>query len=229
MPRLNLPQFIQNLGREAAGARPHGPPEPLDPALARLRAFQSARLAADYADLLESPRFGAAARYFLSEVYAARDFSQRDRDLARFHELLTRLLPAEMLALLADGVRLNRLSADLDATLLARLQADFGFPDPLPLAVYDAAYRACDNRAAREEQLDLLERVLTEVGEGARLPLVGAALRLAAVPARRAGWEELHGYLWRGREAFAPLGAATGEFVGRIVGGERARLARVYF
>lgn len=50
----------------------------LDPGLAVLRAWQSQRLARTYADLLDDPAYAPACRFFLSEIYAARDFSQRD-------------------------------------------------------------------------------------------------------------------------------------------------------
>ena len=51
--------------------------------VARLKAYQQRRFARSYADLLESPRYGAAARFFLDDLYGPRDFSERDAQFAR--------------------------------------------------------------------------------------------------------------------------------------------------
>jgi hypothetical protein len=56
---------IQNLRREELAA------EPLEPALALLKAWQSQRLARTYADLLATDRYRLACRFFL-ELRAAR-------------------------------------------------------------------------------------------------------------------------------------------------------------
>jgi len=48
-----------------------------------LKTFQQRRLSRTYADLLASARYGAAARYFLDELYGPKDFSARDAQFAR--------------------------------------------------------------------------------------------------------------------------------------------------
>lgn len=62
--------------------------------LAMLRAWQADRLAHTYADLLADPHDRPACEFFLSDIYAPRDFSQRDHDLERIHQFLARVLPA---------------------------------------------------------------------------------------------------------------------------------------
>ena len=61
-----------------------------------LREWQSERLAHTHADLLADRRFGPACRFFLSDVYAARDFSQRDHDIERMYNSMRLVLPAAM-------------------------------------------------------------------------------------------------------------------------------------
>src|SRR5574340_846619 len=47
----------------------------------RLRAWQSARLAASHGDLLRSERYSPAANFFLNELYGPKDFSSRDEEV----------------------------------------------------------------------------------------------------------------------------------------------------
>src|SRR5512135_1874317 len=66
----------------------------LHPQLAMLREWQADRLAHTYADLRADRHYGPACEFFLSDIYAARDFSQRDQDLERIHDRLSHILPA---------------------------------------------------------------------------------------------------------------------------------------
>jgi len=58
-------------------------------------------------------------------------------------------------------------------------------------AHYAEGYRICANAEARVHQIDLITTVLAQVGAGARQPVVGLAMKLAQLPAQRAGWGEL--------------------------------------
>ncbi len=79
----------------------------LRPQLAMLRAWQADRLAHTYADLLADPHDRPACKFFLSDIYAPCDFSQRDHDLDRIHKFLARVLPAATIQLLTKTVELN--------------------------------------------------------------------------------------------------------------------------
>lgn len=202
----------------------------LDPQLAYLRSWQTARLSATYADLLVSPRYGPAIRFFLSDIYAARDFSQRDHDLVRLHGYLSRVLPAPMLRLLSLAVELNSLTHELDAALLAELvvlEPELGPERPLTPALYGEGYRRCDNLAARAHQIDLILAVGHDVELTVRLPLAGTTLRLARAPARRAGWHQLQDFLERGFEAFKAMRGAQ-EFLATVAERERRILDRLF-
>jgi hypothetical protein len=43
-----------------------------------LKAYQQQRFAKTYADMLASPRYRGASKFFLEELYGPRDFSRRD-------------------------------------------------------------------------------------------------------------------------------------------------------
>ena len=59
---------------------------PADPHLIQLRAWQMERLAQTHAALLASERYGPACRFFLSDLFAPRDFSQRDQGFQHLYQ-----------------------------------------------------------------------------------------------------------------------------------------------
>jgi len=174
----------------------------LDQHMALLRAWQSQRLAQTYADLLAELQYAPACRFFLSDIYGPRDFSQRDYDIARIHTFLARFLPAQTVQLLADTVELNRLTNVLDHDLCEMLFAQLGVIDTITAQQYTDGYRRCNNNTTRVQQIELTTHVLQAVGAGARLMVVGVAMKLVRVPAQRAGWTELYNFLERGYAAF---------------------------
>lgn len=206
-----------------AGARP-GPRQivevgELAPEIALLRRFQSERLARTHADLLASPRYRAAAEFFLNDVYGPRDFSQRDADMMRFYAGVRKVLPERAVAVLGDVVELSALTNALDARLIEVMVDQLGVTDTITLAQYAEGYRLCDNYDERRHQLELIERIGRGIDRMVHIPLIGVTLRLAHAPAALAGWGELQNYLERGFLAFKRMKGAD-EFMQRIIGRE---------
>jgi hypothetical protein len=178
----------------------------LDPQLARLRSWQTGRLRHTYADLLADEQYRLACEFFLSDIYAARDFSQRDHDAEHLYSVLRRFLPQVMLHLLADAIRLNQLSDRLDRLLLRTLLDELQLDDqPITAEIYVQAYRLCDNFAERRQQIELLAATLYEAASGGRGLIFQASLHLARAPALHAGWFELYDFLERGSRACRPM------------------------
>ncbi len=180
-------------------------PVQLDPQLSMLRSWQSIRLARTYVDLLESDQYGPASRFFLSDIYASKDFSQRDHDITTIYNFLSHILPPISLKLLKDSIELNQFTYALDKKLLAALVNQLNVTDKITPALYARAYQFCDNYEERAFQIKSLAKILREVGEGARWPLVGTALSIVHKPAVSAGWSELYDFLARGYKAFKPM------------------------
>ena len=71
-----------------------------DPVLAeRVRAvktYQARRFEHTYSDLLASPRYRGAARFFLEELYGPQEFADRDTQFARVVPALVRIFPQEV-------------------------------------------------------------------------------------------------------------------------------------
>lgn len=181
----------------------------LDPQLAMLRQWQSQRLARTHADLLASPRYGPACRFFLDEVYAPRDFNQRNTDIQRMHAFLQRFLPASVLQTLTQTIILHELTETLDAELLSVLVNDLGMSDQITAEAYAEAYRICNNYDERKQQIAMIVDIGHGIERLVRLPFIGWTLRAARGPALRAGWHELQGFLDRGYKAFKHMGRAT--------------------
>ena len=177
----------------------------LDPQLALLRVWQSERLSRTYADLLADEHSGPACRFFLGDIYAPRDFSQRDHDMERIYAYLTRVVPTQMLQLLTDTIELNELTNQLDHALLRALVDRLGVTDTITPRLYAEGYRVCDNYTQRKYQIDLTTRLLKQVAEGARLVVVGVAMKVVRGPAQRGGWGELYDFLERAYSAFKQM------------------------
>lgn len=204
----------------------------MDASLARLRTWQSKRLAQTHADLLASQRYGLACRFFLTDIYAPRDFSQRDQDIEYLYAVMSGFLPEFLLRVVRKALEMNGLTNELDQALAQVLCADLGVTGDgagksITPQLYAEAYRICDNFAERAHQIELIGEVGRMVDRGTRIPLVGATLHLARHPARRTGWGELQGFLERGYTAFKHMGRADG-FLDTIQEREMGVLERIF-
>lgn len=197
-----------------------------DPALGAcvqaLKAFQQRRFAATYADLLAHPRYEAATRFFLNELYGPDDYRQRDAQFARVVPALTRLFPDEVVDTVARLARLHALSERLDTRTAEHLLS----PDITP-EDYGIAWRACGEPAARQQQIDLTMAVGESLDKLTRRPLLRQTLKLMRSPAQMAGLAALQGFLERGFDTFRAMRGAE-EFLATVKQREEA-LARDLF
>lgn len=199
----------------------------LEPQLVVLRRWQSERLARTYPDLLADKSYRAACQFFLSDIYAPRDFSQRDRDAEQLYKILSRFLPQVMLRLFADAILMNQLTNRLDLALARVLVEEMGVTGVITEQAYVEGYRRCDNYAERKLQIDLSVDILREAAHGARTPAFKVGLRLARSPALRAGWQALYDFLERGYTACKPM-KSVDYFVDTIHKRETTILDRIY-
>jgi hypothetical protein len=191
-----------------------------DPALGKavleLKAYQARRFARTYADLLASPRYSAAARFFLEELYGPHDFSERDAQFARVVPALVRLFPAEIVDTVEVLARLHALSETLD-TLMGTQLVDLAVIDA---PAYVRAWRVTGDPAAREEQIALTLAIGRDLDQLTRKPLLRTTLHMMRVPARAAGLPALQQFLETGFDTFKAMGGAQA-FLSTV--GERER------
>ena len=185
------------------------------------------RLAQTYADLLASHRYGPSCRFFLDEIYAPRDFSQRDQDIEYLYAIMSSFLPEFLIKVVRKAIEMNDLTNELDMALSRALVEDLGVTDQITPELYAEAYRLCDNYAGRLHQIHLIGEVGHLVDRATRIPLIGVTLHLAQRPARRAGWGELHRFLEQGYTGFKHMGRAN-EFLHTVQERETAILDRIY-
>lgn len=192
-----------------------------------LREWQSARLSLTHNDLLEHPRFRPATQFFLSDVYAPRDFSQRNYDIQKAYDAMRKAVPEKVIHVLAETIELHQFTDELDAkladVLFGQLDGDGGITPEL----YAEAYRICDNYDDRVRQIDMIAAIGYSVDRIVRLPFIGFTLRLAHTPAHLAGWHELQGFLERGYAAFKHMKGAA-DFLNTVVSREKTILDRIY-
>lgn len=177
----------------------------LDARIEQLREFQCQRIARTYADFAAQPQYAPALDFFLNDLYAPRDFTQRDYDAERLHNFLKKFVPAELLKLSTDSIELTQLSNALDEKMVGVLKREVDAPNVLTDALYAQAYRRCNNYSERERQIELLVCVMRDSADTAHMVLTGPALRMARGPAHAAGWHEMYDFLERGHQAFAKI------------------------
>lgn len=196
-----------------------------DPALAapwrELKHWQSRRLRRTYPDLFSQPRYRIAGEFFLSEIYGARDFSQRDREALRVVPRLARMLPERAVETLMLAVELDEMSEQLDVRVAANIEL------PIDDAGYARAYAQAGTPEERRAQIEHVERIGRALEKLARLPLLTGMLHLMRAPAEAAGLSHLHHFLQRGFDAFKVMGPA-GEFLQTIRERETRLMERLF-
>jgi hypothetical protein len=193
-----------------------------------VRTYQQLRMASTHADLMKSERYGAAARFFLTELYTTADLSQRDADIERVIRILVKFLPDKALVTLTAALEMDALSEELDGALARAARAMQNDQRPLKLksAEYALAYRSVGRFDLRELQLELTEKIGLALDKLSRMPFLLSLLKLMRAPAHAASVGELHNFLENGYTAFAHMKGGK-EFIATIVTRERAEHVRL--
>jgi hypothetical protein len=187
-----------------------------------LKAYQQRRFAHSYDDLLATPRYGPAARFFLDELYGPSDYSERDAQFARVVPALVRLFPHETVETVRTLAELHALSEVIDSLAASHL----GSVDVTALD-YVRAWQATGRPVDRERQIALTLAVGESLDRLTRNPLLRHTLRMMRGPARAAGLGELQQFLETGFDTFKAMRGAR-EFL-NTVGTRERRLAASLF
>src|SRR4051812_41654775 len=192
------------------------------PRLKDLKAWQARRFATTYGDLLQEPRYEAATRFFLEDLYGPKDFSARDDAMIRILPTLSKLLSRSAVETAAFAVELEALTEDLDQRLARALPAG-----PIEPGAYARAYRETSTREERRHQLDLALAVGHRLDSLVKKPLVLQTLKLMRAPASLAGLSDLQDFLERGFQSFRAMRGA-GLFLATIEERETEILRRLF-
>lgn len=165
--------------------------------LQALQRFQVERLRATYADLATQSKYRAALEFFVTDLYGPSDRTGRNRDLRKVLDQWTRLLPERGLHAVTRALELELLTHELDVAMVDALRG--AAPDP---NTYADAYRRTARREDRRRQIDLILAAGRDLAALISIPALGAALRVARVPARMLGVMGLHQFVERGYQSF---------------------------
>ena len=204
MEELSAESLLKELRAVDAERARRAADPPLEQRVQALKAYQQRRFAQTYADLLAHPRYEAATRFFLHELYGPDDFRQRDAQFARVIPTLTRLFPAEVIDTVARLARLHALSEHLDTRMAEHLLS----PD-VTATEYAIAWRACGEPASRQRQIELTMAVGEALDKLTAKPLLRQTLRLMRGPAQMAGLGALQAFLESGFDTFRAMRGAA--------------------
>lgn len=169
-----------------------------------LKTYQQQRFANTYADLFQTPRYAATARFFLDELYGPKDYRARDAQFARVVPTLVRLFPAEVVATVRDLAELHALSEQLDVAMGEALPASAA----LTATRYRKAWQQVGQPEARQRQIALVMEIGAALERYTRKPLLRQALRLMRGPASAAGMGDLQHFLESGFDTFKAMKGA---------------------
>ena len=210
-----------------------------DPALAdrvlAVKTYQGRRFEQTYADLLASPRYRAAARFFLEELYGPQEFAERDTQFARVVPALVRIFPQEVVHTVEQLGALHALSEALDDACARHLPSGPPGPPgapsapsaPLDAAAYIAAWQGAGQPQAREQQIVLTQSIGKALEGFTRSRLMRTSLRLMRGPAQAAGRASLQRFLEAGFDAFGAMKGAD-DFLRWVSERERALAAALF-
>jgi hypothetical protein len=187
-----------------------------------LKSYQQRRFSHTYADLLRGGRYGAAARFFLEELYGPSDFTRRDAQFARVVPALVRLFPVEIVDTVAALAELHALSEQLDSSMAAELDgASISGID------YIGAWQRTGRATERRAQVSLTSEVAGRLDRFTRRVLFRKSLFLMRGPARAAGLGELQRFLETGFDTFREMKGAA-QFITIIEEREHALSAALF-
>lgn len=192
-----LQQVARERRRRSASPR-------LEGAVAAVKRYQQQRFMHTYADLLGSPRYREATRFFLDELYGPRDFSQRDAQFLRVVPTLVRLFPSSIVDTVETLARLHALSEALDTEMGLHVGSE-----PLTSTLYVCAWQATARRSDRLLQIDLTLAVGSALDRYTRQPLLRQSLKMMRGPAKAAGLAELQRFLESGFDTFRQMRGAS--------------------
>ncbi len=196
--------------------------------LARLRelqAWQCRRLEQSHADLAAQPRYTAGIAFFIDDLYAPRDFSDRDADVEQALPYMVRLLPERVLATAADALNLQVLTRQLDRNMVKALFDELSV-ETIDIPAYAEAYRICNEFEARRKQIRLIAELAERLESYVHSRLLFTTLRMAHGPANLMGLGDLQSFLERGFRAFRQMRGSS-NFVTTIVSRETRFLERI--
>lgn len=174
------------------------------PSFKSLQNWQANRLLQTHSELYAQTRFRPAMDFFKDELYSAEHFHKRNRQIIRALPLMCSTMPDSVLEIVANAAELHSLSLEMDSLLLHYLPVDLDF-STLSMDLWVEAYRRSENPEDRARQIDLIESLGNELKRVVKKPMIKSLLNWARIPARVAGYQDIHHFVLSGYVAFEHL------------------------
>lgn len=205
----------------------------LGEAVGQVKALQARRFRGTYADLMVSPAFGPATRFFLEELYSDADYTDRDQQFSRIAGTLKTVFPQPVVATAVALAVLHAQTEGLDQDMGRAWAAAVprGSPDGSAAGRYVTAWRQVGQRHAREQQLLRVLAMGTDLARLTRTPGLRMMLRMMRAPAHAAGMGALQQFLEAGFDTFGQLARQRGaveRFLQTIEQREAALIASLF-
>jgi hypothetical protein len=206
---MDASQTIRDRIADVTALRLHRTGDPaLGTAVGSVKTLQARRFRGTYADLMGSPSFGPAARFFLEELYSDTDYTARDLQFGRIAGTLQTMFPQQVVA---TAVALAELHAQTEGLDQEMGRAWLAAADTASDADrYTAAWRAVGQRHARHDQLQRVLAMGTGLARLTRTPGLRTMLRMMRGPANAAGMGALQKFLEAGFDTFGQLARQRG-------------------
>lgn len=206
-----------------------------DPALGlavnAVKRFQARRFAGTYKDLLQSPRYQGASRFFLEQIYDDKDHSARDTQFARIAGALQSVFPAQVTDVAVSLAQLHRLTEELDHAMGQAWSATAAAGQVSPALRYILAWRQVGRQPDRVAQLEAVLVIGDQLERLARKPALHVMLKMMRRPAAAAGLSSLQDFLEAGFSAFSAMvrqGDTARQFLITVKQRESDLMARLF-
>ena len=167
-----------------------------------IKRFQARRFAGTYADLIDSPEYGGATRFFLEELYSDQDYSLRDAQFGRIAGALQTFFPAQVVATAVSLAHLHVLTEELDHQMAVAWMREGSPGDTDDVGRYMRAWKAVGRAKDRQRQLEDVLSVGSELDRLTRTPGLRLMLKMMRRPAMAAGLGSLQSFLETGFDTF---------------------------
>lgn len=227
---MDAAQTIRDSIADVTALRQHRTGDPaLGAAVGTVKTLQARRFRGTYADLMGSPSFGPAARFFLEELYSDTDYTDRDLQFGRIAGTLQTMFPQPAVTTAVALAVLHAQTEGLDQDMGRAWLAHAGSPNDATR--YTAAWRTVGQRHARQQQLQRVLAMGTDLARLTRTPGLRMMLRMMRGPATAAGMGALQKFLEAGFDTFGQLARQRGgveQFLATIEQRERALMDQLF-
>lgn len=188
----------------------------------QVRKVQVERLRKTYADFFANPEYTKISRYFFEQIYGAGDKASRDAAFNKIYEKMSAVVNPKRIVRVTQLKQLNELTDELDLCV-AREFIKMRKRHAMTLEDFETCYKALNNRAERELQLQLLLETTRFFHKLAHVPMLGFVIKPTQLAAKALGVEYIMEFFMEGYRSFKSVKNAE-PFMQAIEQRERAYL-----